>query len=93
MSMLKELRKGSSVVILSGKDKGKKGTVERVLRPTHQVVVGGINMAKKHLKKSSQYPAGGIVEIAIPLHQSKVKVVTDETPEKTPAAKPAKKKE
>jgi large subunit ribosomal protein L24 len=87
-----ELRKGTSVIVLSGKDKGKKGTVERVLRSTHQVVVGGVNLAKKHLKKSSKYPSGGIIEIAIPLHQSKVKIVTDEAPETT-VKKPAKKKE
>lgn len=86
----KHLRRGLSVLILSGKDKGKQGKIEQILRPTNQVVVAGINLAKKHLKKSSKYPAGGIIDLALPLHQSKVKVLTDES---AIVLKSAKKKE
>lgn len=81
-----EVRKGQTVVILSGKDKGKKGTVERYNAKDAQVVVTGLNLAKRHVKPNRQYPSGGIVEIPQPLHQSKVKVVDEE------AEKPAKKK-
>jgi large subunit ribosomal protein L24 len=81
------LRKGDTVVILSGKDKGKKGTIDRVLTKKQSVVVAGMNMAKRHLKPSSKYPSGGIVDMTMPLHQSKVMVVTDET--ETPKTKKA----
>lgn len=68
-----KLRKGMTVAVLVGKDRGKKGTVERVLSKTQEVVVSGVNMAKRHVKPNRQYPSGGIVEVAMPLHQSKVK--------------------
>ncbi len=83
-----ELKKGNTVLILTGKDRGKQGTIEKVLRKEQKVVVGGLNIAKRHLKPSRQYPSGGIIEIPQPLNQSKVKVITDETP-----ASPAKKAE
>lgn len=76
-----DIRKGTTVVILAGKDRGKTGTVERVLRDSREVVVTGLNIMKRHMKPSSKYPSGGIVEIAYPIDQSNVKVV-DATEEK-----------
>jgi large subunit ribosomal protein L24 len=76
-----DIRKGSTVVVLAGKDRGKTGTVERVLRDANKVVVGGLNIMKRHMKPNKKYPSGGIVEISYPLHQSNVKVV-DATEEK-----------
>ncbi len=69
-----KIRKGDSVVILAGKDRGKRGTVEKVMRQSHRVAVGGINMAKRHIKPSSKFPAGGIIELTVPMDWSNVKV-------------------
>jgi large subunit ribosomal protein L24 len=73
------VRKGDTVVILAGKDRGKRGTVDRVMKDAQQVVVGGMNIAKRHMKPSSKYPSGGIVEISTPIHQSNVMVVNPDT--------------
>jgi len=71
-------RRGDTVLILTGKDRGKQGLVERVFPADHQVVVTGINVAKKHVKPNRQYPAGGIIEVAMPLDISNVKVLESE---------------
>lgn len=73
------IRKGDTVAILAGKDRGKQGTVEKVLRAEHQVVVTGINIMKRHVKPNSKYPSGGIVETAFPIHQSNVALVNEDT--------------
>lgn len=73
-----KLLKNTKVQILAGKDKGKTGVVERVLREDSKVVVAGINIVKKHLKPSKQHPSGGIIEVSMPIHQSNVKVIDSE---------------
>lgn len=83
-----DIRKGTTITIIAGKDKGKQGTVERVLASKKQVVVSGLNLMKRHIKPNSKYPSGGIIEMAYPLDQSNVKVVDADTEK---AAKPAKK--
>ncbi len=68
------LVKGDTVVVLSGKDKGKTGKV-LALHPTdNKVTVEGINVAKKHVKPNKQYPQGGIIEINKPIWVSKVAI-------------------
>lgn len=74
MAILK-VKKGDKVMILSGKDKGKTGLVERVFTKTSQVLVSGVNVVKKHAKATKQNPAGGVVEMAKPLPTGKVIVV------------------
>jgi large subunit ribosomal protein L24 len=78
-----EIRKGDTVLVLTGKDAGKRGTVERVVRPD-RVVVDGVNIAKKHQKprprsnQSDRVPAmqqGGIIDLAQPLQMSNVMIV------------------
>jgi len=69
------IRTGDIVVILTGKDRGKKGKVVRVLPRQERVVVEGANIAKKHLKPTPQHPHGGIVEVPLPLHVSNVSLV------------------
>lgn len=89
-----DIRRGDTVLVLSGKDKGKKGTVENINRTKQSVVVGGLNIMKRHMKPSSKYPSGGIVEIAYPIHQSNIKVVEGEAADsgrKTKSTKPTKK--
>jgi large subunit ribosomal protein L24 len=55
-----KIRKGDSVVVLSGKDKGRTGTVVRVLPKDGKVVVDGVNVAARHRKPSQSNPQGGI---------------------------------
>jgi large subunit ribosomal protein L24 len=67
-----KIRKGDKVVVLAGKDKGKKGEVVRVLPKLNKVVVNGINLATVHSKPSKVSPQGGIFTKEMPLHISNV---------------------
>jgi large subunit ribosomal protein L24 len=69
---MKKLRKGDEVVVLSGRDKGRTGTIGEVLADG-SLLVGGINVAKKHMRPNPQKnQPGGIVDKEMPLHSSKV---------------------
>lgn len=70
------IRKGDTVKILSGKDKGKTGKVTQILPKDYQVVVEGANKMKRHLKSTKQGEKGQIVEFDAPLHLSNVKLVS-----------------
>ncbi|MBK7252097.1 MAG: 50S ribosomal protein L24 [Gammaproteobacteria bacterium] len=71
---MRKIRKGDQVVVISGSDKGRRGAVIEVLEGG-QVVVEGVNMAKKHQRGNPQQGTqGGIVEKAMPLHASKVAI-------------------
>jgi large subunit ribosomal protein L24 len=67
-----KIKKGDTVVILSGKDKGKSGDVIRAIPSEDKVVVQGINMISKHKKPSQANPQGGIERMEAPMHVSKV---------------------
>jgi len=69
-----KIRKGDTVVVLSGKDKGRSGTVMRVMPKDMKVVVQGINVSARHRKPSQANPQGGIDRREAPLHVSKVAV-------------------
>jgi large subunit ribosomal protein L24 len=71
------VKKGDTVLVLAGKDRGKRGTVERVERTKRGlgVVVPGINVAKKHQRPRTQTQQAGILDVPIPLHVSNVMVV------------------
>ena len=71
-----KIKKGDQVVVLSGKDKGRTGTVTRVLPKDRKVVVDGINVAARHRKPNQANPQGGIDRAPAPLHISKVAVAT-----------------
>ena len=71
-----KIKKGDQVVVLSGKDKGRTGTVTQVLPKDGKVVVDGINVAARHRKPSQANPQGGIDRLPAPLHISKVAVAT-----------------
>ncbi|MDD3712237.1 MAG: 50S ribosomal protein L24 [Candidatus Izemoplasmatales bacterium] len=79
-----KLKKGDKVVIISGQDKGKQGTIIKVLTKTDRVVLEGegLTKIKKHLKPSQVNPDGGIVEIEKPIHVSNVMLLDPK--EKTP---------
>ena len=68
------IRVGDTVSVLSGKDAGKRGTVERLVAPG-KVVVTGINIAKKHQKPVSQTNTGGIIDKEMPIPASNVAIV------------------
>ena len=71
---MNKIRKGDNVVVLSGRDKGRKGAVIQVLADG-RVVVESVNMVKKHTKPNPQAgKAGGIVEKEMPLSASKVAI-------------------
>jgi len=70
--MMEKIRKGDDVVVVTGKDKGKRGTVVRRVDEEH-VVVEGVNRAKKHVKPNPiKGVAGGIVDKDMPIHISNV---------------------
>ena len=69
-----KIKKGDSVVVLSGKDKGKTGTVTKVLPKDGKIVVEGVNMITRHRKPSQANPQGGIDRLEAPMHIAKVAV-------------------
>jgi len=76
---MNKLRKGDSVIGLTGRDKGKCGTVALRTDETH-LVVEGVNMVKKHVKPNPMKGAtGGIIEKAMPIHQSNVAIFNAQT--------------
>ena len=77
--MAARIRKGDTVVVISGKDKGKTGKVARVLREEDRVVVEGINLVKRHQRPTPRNPAGGIIEREQPIAACKVMPVDPKT--------------
>ena len=70
-----KLRKGDTVQVLSGNDKGKTGEVLEVIPKTEKVIVKGVNIRKKHIKPRKQGEEGGIIPVECAIHSSKVSVV------------------
>ncbi len=66
------IKRDDKVIVITGKDKGKTGKVIKVFASENQVVVENINLMKKAVKKSDQYPNGGFVEVERPVHISNV---------------------
>jgi len=71
-----KIKKGDNVVVLSGKDKGRTGTVLQVMPKDSKVVVDGLNVAARHRKPSQVNPQGGIDRRPAPMHISKVAIAT-----------------
>jgi len=71
-----KIKKGDRVVVLSGKDKGKDGVVEKAMPREGKVVVGGINTAKRHRAARTATEAGGILDIDKPIPVSNVAVIS-----------------
>ena len=70
-----KIRSNDTVVVLSGKDKGKTGKVLRVAVKGQKVVVEGVNVATKHQAPRRQGQEGGIIKVETPIYASKVQVV------------------
>ena len=74
-----KIKKGDSVVIRSGKDKGRSGTVLQVMPKDGKVLVEGVNVAARHRKPSQVNPQGGIERKEAPMHVSKVAIADPKT--------------
>jgi large subunit ribosomal protein L24 len=70
-----KIRKGDTVKVISGKDKGKEGVVSRVMPADNKVIVDGINVAKKHQKPRKANEQGGVIDRDMPIDASKVMLV------------------
>ncbi len=70
-----KVKKGDNVIILAGKDKGKKGKILRALPKEDKVVVDGLNIVKKHQKPRKSNEKGTTIEVSMPIHVSNVKKV------------------
>src|SRR5215813_1548464 len=77
--MAARLRKGDTVVVISGKDKGKTGKISRVFAEDGKVTVEGINLVKRHMRPTPRNPQGGILEREQPIFASKVMPVDPKT--------------
>ena len=75
-----KIKKGDSVVVRSGKDKGRTGTVLQVLPQEGKVVVSGVNIAARHRKPTQVNPQGGIERREAPMSISKVGLAVDGKP-------------
>jgi large subunit ribosomal protein L24 len=74
MAQKMKVKTGDDVIVVSGRDKGKKGSVLKVLREENRVVVQGVNMVRRHTRPSPSQ-TGGIVEKEAPIHVSNVSLV------------------
>lgn len=69
------IKKGDKVKVIAGRDIGKEGTVEKVLQRESRVVVTGINLLKKHVRKRREGEPGGIVTVTAPIHLSNLMLI------------------
>ena len=77
---MRKLRKGDEIIVIAGKDKGKRGTLTQMIAEKNRVVVEGINMAKKHQKPNPNLGVpGGIIEKEMPLDISNVAIFNPAT--------------
>ncbi len=79
---IKRSLKGDNVIVVSGRDKGKSGSVLRVLQDDERLIVQGVNVVKRHMR-ASQTQAGGIVEKEATIHVSNVSLVDPDGGEPT----------
>ena len=73
--MAAKIKKGDRVVVLTGKDKGREGTVAKVFPKEQRVLVSGLNMVQRHTRPTQFDPQGGIKNKEAPIHLSNVAVV------------------
>lgn len=73
------IKKGDTVYVLAGEDKGKTGRVLAVLRDKNRAIVEGVNIVTKATKPTAQYPQGGLVKKEAPIHISNINLVDPRT--------------
>jgi len=70
-----KLKRGDTVEVIAGKNKGKRGTIREVRPDAMRVIVSDVNIVKRHMKASGQRQQAGIVEIEAPIHVSNVALI------------------
>ena len=73
------IKKGDTVIVTAGKDKGRSGEVLKVLPSAERVVVAGVNMVKRHVRPSMADPKGGVKQMEAPIHVSNVAIFNPAT--------------
>lgn len=77
------IKTGDKVRVIAGKDKGKEGSVKKILAAENRVVVEGINKIKKHQKPNNANPNGGVIDTEAPINASNVMLIDPSTNEPT----------
>ncbi len=77
------VKKGDTVIVISGNDKGKTGKILKVLVKDNRVLVEGVNVVSRHTKPSNANPDGGIIKKEAPIHASNVQLLDPKTNEAT----------
>jgi len=70
-----KIKKGDTVLVISGKDRGKKSKILEVLPKEQKIIVEGINIRKKHIRQKKEGEKGQIIETPAPIHISNVKII------------------
>ena len=70
-----KLKKGDKVKIISGKDKGREGIIEKIYLKNNKVLIPNINIYKRHIKKNEKMSQGGIIEVPRPLVTAKLMLI------------------
>jgi large subunit ribosomal protein L24 len=78
--MKRHVKKGDEVVVLAGKEKGKRGKIIAMLTKRQRVIVEGVQLIKRHTRKSQQHPQGAIIEREGTIHISNVMKVEHAEP-------------
>ena len=73
------IKKGDKVRVLAGKDRGKSAKVLHVYPKKNRVLVEGVNMMKKHMRKSQQHPQGAVISQEVPIHISNLSLLCPTT--------------
>ncbi len=74
-----KFKKGDNIIVIAGKDKGKKGKIVEVLPLKNKVIVEGVNMVKKHQRPKRSGEKGTKIDVAMPLHVSNVAILDQKT--------------
>jgi large subunit ribosomal protein L24 len=75
-----KIKKGDKVMVITGKDKGKTGTVLKTLPETEQVIVEGVSVVTRHTKNRRMRSQGQLIEKSMPVHVSNVSMMDDKKP-------------
>ncbi len=70
-----KIRKGDKVKVMAGKERGREGTVSRVMPTENRVIIERVNVAKKHLKPNNKVTQGGIIDKDMPISASSVQII------------------
>lgn len=70
-----KLKKKDKVRIISGRDRGREGIIDKIYSKQNKVLILGINLYKKHIKKSDKAPQGGVVDLPRPIDVSKLMLI------------------